>query len=89
MSDTFDHEAEAWDSLDWDADLSYPGSRIAGPDKRLRCSLVAETDKAWLVECVETERQHWLPKSRCSLLKAEPMTAVIPDWLWHRKRNER
>lgn len=44
--------------------------------------IIAETDKAWLLEMNGDER-HWIPKSKCWVDK-ESKTLYIPRWLEQR-----
>lgn len=73
MSDIFDHEADAWDSLN-DYGVEEDGSELHptnfSPDpnyyhiKMPVLAYVAETEKSWLIEFTK-DKKYWIPKKIC------------------------
>jgi len=81
MSDTFDHEGDAWDSLlydndpggyngfDYDPNFNHHGMRYV--------SIEAETEKAYLFEL--SIGRCWIPKKLCRDLKRNRKTFKLWD----------
>lgn len=80
MSDTFDHELDAYDSWEDNQEI------ITLSFNRIK----AETEKAWLIY-FNKHHEYWVPKSQCGLT-LEDHELIVPMWLldkWNEgKKNE-
>jgi hypothetical protein len=89
MSDTFNHEADAWEDLerrDFEDDSPF-GTPLPLPPKNLgKVEVVVETHKAFLVRLFPASEPIWFPKSYVRLTPESEL--IVAHWLYMRKLSE-
>lgn len=93
MSDTFDHEQEAYECQREPDDTDHDPRVASGVQRSHEFEMLdfkftvklSETDNAWYLK-FKNGKAHWFPKSRCVLTHGKGRANIsIPRWLAQRK----